>query len=324
MPRQKHVFPTNEIPHLWAHKIKGDARNSQGNLYFRGDTIYSYRDSYPLASHVISGKKSAVLIRAGQAYSVTTAGHLSAVHSSIPRDVTVFEVPSVQTSWAWGPQGADHETNLNYFISESRERLQKADRSKKWGLSELKAAFTYKQTASRYAKFFKLPSPLKFFSFLPKGKTLAELTLKLAARKERAKLSDAAKQAREEARWAERRRIDALDAEERNDLWRQGNPHARAAWGTSTLLRIKGNEVETSRGARVPVEHALRALRVVRRVVQSGHEFVPNGHTLHVGHYCVDRIETNGTVHAGCHTITLEEIERIAPTLEALEVQGAS
>ena len=84
MPRRKHAFPTSEIPHLWAHRVQDDGRNPQGNLYFRGDTIYSYRDSYPIASHVTSGEKNAVLIRAGQPYSVTTSGHISAVRSSLP------------------------------------------------------------------------------------------------------------------------------------------------------------------------------------------------------------------------------------------------
>ena len=40
--RKKHVFDTGEIPHLWAHRTQDEARNRQGNLYFTGDTIYSY------------------------------------------------------------------------------------------------------------------------------------------------------------------------------------------------------------------------------------------------------------------------------------------
>src|SRR5689334_478166 len=104
MKRTRKVFPTSEIPHLWAHKTQDDARNPQGNLYFKGSVIYSYRDSYPIASHVTNGKtgkaaKSAILIRT-DSYSVTTSGHISAVRSSIPSGTTVFYVPSVQTEWA--------------------------------------------------------------------------------------------------------------------------------------------------------------------------------------------------------------------------------
>jgi len=85
-----------------------------------------------------------------------------------------------------------------------------------------------------------------------------------------------------------------------------------------TALRVKDGEVETTRGARVPVDHAARALKIVRACVSTGREYVRNGHTEHVGNYSIDRIEANGTLHAGCHVIRYEEIERIAPQLEAL------
>ena len=52
--RQKHVFDTGEIPHLWAHRTQDDARNRQGNLYFTGDTIYSYGSHFPIARHVVN------------------------------------------------------------------------------------------------------------------------------------------------------------------------------------------------------------------------------------------------------------------------------
>lgn len=60
--RVKQVYPTNEIPHLWAHKTQSNARNAQGNLYFDGDTIYSYGSHFAIARHVTnkSGKKNAV------------------------------------------------------------------------------------------------------------------------------------------------------------------------------------------------------------------------------------------------------------------------
>lgn len=322
--RQRHVFPTSEIPHLWAHKTQEDARNPQGNLYFKGSVIYSYRDSYPIANHVTNGKtgkaaKSAVLVRT-DTYSVTTSGHISAVRSAIPSGTTVFYVPSVQTEWAWSEQGADHKTNLAYFVEQAQESLRKAQNSRKYGLSELNSAFEYRNRAAEYAKFFGLPSPLKSFSFLPSCKALEALRAKLTEREQRAKVLDAVKRARDNQRWDERRRIQALNDVEQIELWRQGNPHARAPWNAPTMLRIKGSEVETSRGAKVPVSHAKRGLAFVRKVVTSGQEYVRNGHTFHLGHYPIDRIEENGTLHAGCHVITLAEIERIAPALEALQI----
>src|SRR5258708_6296401 len=91
--RQKHVFPTNEIPHIWFHKTQSDARNAQGNLYFADETIYSYGSHFPIARHVKnkSGRKSAILFTT-RSYSSTTSGHISAVQSAIPSNLPVFNV----------------------------------------------------------------------------------------------------------------------------------------------------------------------------------------------------------------------------------------
>ena len=53
--RQKHVFDTGEVSHLWANRAQDEARNRQGNLYFTGDTIYSYGSHFPIARHVRNG-----------------------------------------------------------------------------------------------------------------------------------------------------------------------------------------------------------------------------------------------------------------------------
>ena len=85
--------------------------------------------------------------------------------------------------------------------------------------------------------------------------------------------------------------------------------------GILPMLRVVGDEVETSLGARFPRAHAIRGLAFVREVRASGREYVANGHAIHLGNYAIDRIEPDGTVHAGCHVVRWEEIERIAPEL---------
>jgi hypothetical protein len=84
------------------------------------------------------------------------------------------------------------------------------------------------------------------------------------------------------------------------------------------MLRFDGDEVVTSRGARFPVTHAKRALAFIRRVRESGQAYVRNGHTIHLGPYAIDRIEPDGTVKAGCHVVSWEEIERITPLLDSI------
>lgn len=316
--RQRHVFPTDEIPHLWYHRTQSEARNPGRNLYFEGDTIFSYGDHFPIARHMKQGRKEAVLFTT-RGYSVTTSGHKSSVRQAIPDTATVFEVPNL--AGGCGDGMIDHTANLAHFVTESKESLGKAQRARANGKWDLDAAFASRDTARQYAKFFKVPAPS--FDFLPTGKALAELRKQIAERAERHKASQALAGEREAARQAERHRIEMLDFAEKSALWRAGNPNVRLPWGADTQLRIKGSEVETSRGARVPVSHAKRGLAFVRRVVSSGQEYVRNGHTLHLGHYAIDRIEANGTLHAGCHVISLAEIENLAPALDAVTVTAS-
>jgi hypothetical protein len=89
--------------------------------------------------------------------------------------------------------------------------------------------------------------------------------------------------------------------------WRNGDTSAvlRNPWNLPVMLRIRTfgadedvqhdvAQVETSRGARIPVSHAIRGLRFVRSVVQRGEAFQTNGHTFHLGHYKIDRIDVDG------------------------------
>ena len=324
--RQKLVFPTNEIPHLWAHRTQPEARNSQRNLYFENDTIYSYGGHFPIARHVFVGKRNPkhYVLLTSRTYSVTTSGHVNAVHCAIPRDVRTFEVPSVLGSWG---SEANHADNLKYFETESQRLFTQATNARKQGLYCLDAAFALQTTAKEYAKAFKVPtSNVPKFAFLPKGSDLVALRTKLSLRQQKADIKDKVEREKRNAEFERRAAIAALELAERIELWKQGNPDVYLnSWDANvpTLLRVRGDEVETSKGARVPVHHAIRGLKFVRSVVASGTEFIRNGHTFHLGHYSIDKVTTDGTLYAGCHVIPYSEIERIAPELEAYAVKSA-
>ena len=77
-------------------------------------------------------------------------------------------------------------------------------------------------------------------------------------------------------------------------------------------LRIKGDELQTSRGARVPLDHAVKAFRVIKRLKTRGESYERNGHTIHLGHFALDAVDQQGNVTAGCHHVEWAEIERVA------------
>ncbi len=304
--RQRQIFPSSEIPHLWMHQVQEEARNSNGTLYFSGPTIYSYGSHFPISRHVANkhGKKAILFTTAS--YSVTTSGHCSAVRSAIPSGTPVFNVPSVETSWGGDPS---HRKNLESYVTRATQALEKAARARKqYSVNGYyREAIATRDEAIRYAEFFCLKAP-KFPKFPAKHK-LDNLRRELAAL-----AAQRAAEARKREQEAQRRRLE--EAREQIERFRAGDPTTRTVYGIPPMLRIVGDEVQTSLGASFPIEHARLGLRAVRKVRATGEEYRRNGHTIHLGHYAIDRIEPNGTVHAGCHVVKWDEIELIAPQLD--------
>jgi hypothetical protein len=305
--RVRRVVDSGEVPHLWYHKVQDSAKNAKGSLYFEGDTIYSYGSHFPIARHIQSGKRTAVLFTT-QSYSVTTSGHCSAVRSAIPESVQVFEVRRVFTEdrYASNP----HAENLKDYADRVSDHLAKCARARQSFSKEYghRRATELRTEAREYAKFFRLP--------MPKISPIPALDSKQLEEIKQREAQTAAKK-------AEATRLEKIERAKREaelaDKWRKGE-YDGGLYNLPVMLRLTSDksEVETSRGARVPVSHALRGLRFVRAVVARGEAFETNGKTFHLGHYKIDRIGTDGTLTAGCHVISFAEIERIAPELERI------
>ena len=167
-------------------------------------------------------------------------------------------------------------------------------------------AVSLRDEAFAYCAFFGLPVPK-----IPEVPELNSDALTAIRKRE-------AKRAAEKAEQTKRERAEAVvRQQELITEWRAGQ-YSGFLYDVPVMLRIHGEEVVTSRGARFPVSHAKRALALVRKVRESGQAYVRNGHTIHLGPYAVDRIEPDGTVKAGCHVVSWEEIERIAPDLDSV------
>ena len=74
----------------------------------------------------------------------------------------------------------------------------------------------------------------------------------------------------------------------------------------------KGDTLQTSRGAECPFAHAIRAYRMAQHCRANATAWETNGHKIPVGLFTVDRIDANGTLHAGCHAIAYEAMTRLA------------
>jgi len=313
--RQRHVFDTGEIPHLWAHRTQDDARNKQGNLYFSGDIIYSYGSHFPIARHVTNEAGERAVLFTTATYSVTTSSHCSAVRSAIPSDIRVFHVPNVCHGRYSGSDltADDHAGNMADY----------AERIEKHVITSARARSSYAKTwnnqhaghlrdqAFAYCAFFGLPVPN-----IPEVPEIDSDALTTIRKRE-------AKRAAEKAEQTKRERAEALvRQQELITKWRTGL-YSGYFYDVPVMLRIDGDEVVTSLGAHFPISHAKRALAFVRKIRESGQGYVRNGHTIHLGHYSIDRIEADGTVKAGCHVVSWQEIERISPLLDSFTTTTA-
>jgi hypothetical protein len=355
--RKKEVFDTGEIPHLWAHKVQAHARNAQGNLSFDGDTIYSYGSHFPIARHVSNKSGRAAILFTTRSYSVTTSGQVSAVRSAIPKNVPVFHVfdPALSPRESLACYVSAVAVNAKCASERKMETTRNEDVERALSLIAECKAFC-KFFGLRVPKFAKLPKiekeklsqqkqAIKDRQAARDAKQRAEWEARQARAKAEADAWNASgfckhtpkhdankygeqwecKNQTEDEEWAAKS-ADIIAA------WRAGDSNAilRNAYSLPVMLRIVQDSendartgqlsysVETSRGAQVPVSHAIRGLQFVRAVVARGEAFQTNGHTFHLGHYKIDRIDVDGTLTAGCHVISYPEIERIAPELERI------
>lgn len=295
MARTRYVWDTDMVAHIWANQSQGQARNKYNNFYFIGPTIYSYGPHFPIASIVEHKGKKCVLFTVAD-YSTTTSSHKRIVRGAIG-DMPVFHVSDVEK--------LDHKANLKWFAGEIMDDAKKAKRARQnkgWVLSNLEA---YVNNSNKYAEFFGL-----------KTRFTVPSDMDIAKEREKAKANA---EAGERRRARERAEL-IKKAMERLEDWKTGKDtggHTLYAL-EDTYLRVKvgtgrdgGDVLETSRGAQVPLHHATRILPLIR----AGKAYQRNGHTEHVGHFALDKIDEQGNVHIGCHFVKREEIERIAAQL---------
>jgi hypothetical protein len=355
--REKQVFGSNDtgIEHVWANPLTKDgqgyyqthATNSRKNFYFKTDAdrsrvLYSYRDTYPIASLFDIGKgkarKRVYLIRSGKPWGVTTSAHMSAALRAVPDKTNCFQVPYVtrhdnldagKYGSAWTrdgkPDKATHKANLADIVTRLTDEIGKLTRARStWQMNNSHAqALTLKVTAKRYAQLFKVKLPkLPSVPAIDKTKYAkweaweSQRAAREIALRERQAKECAIKNAETLARWKQGENVSLYG----------GSQYAllRVVEETATPSEPSRYVVQTSMHATVPVSGrtgAARLLRFLQALKVSGRTYQRNGHTEHIGQFAVDNFDGE-TLVAGCHRILWSEIESIAQQVtdaEALE-----
>jgi hypothetical protein len=289
----KTVFDNDMVAHVWANRSQARGRSSNGHLYFEGDTIYSYGRHFPIARHV-----DGVVLFTIKGYSPTTECHKSRVLSACSHK-QVFHVTDLTTG------RKEHLADYKARIADAIRACVKARTNKPWRLQQLQELVS---EANQYAENFDLKTRFA----LPNEQELIEECRKIDARNKAREARRARKlQKQREEREARQREYFAKQEqllEEWVDGERDSCPYE---YGFKIRLRIKGNELQTSRGASVPLDHAVKCFRVLKQLRERGETYQRNGHTIHLGHFALDSF-SDGIVRAGCHAVEWTEIERIA------------
>lgn len=299
MPRIKHVVDGSEVAHLWAHKSQDWAKSKGiGNLFFEGDTIYSYGKHFPIARLVQDKNGVNVVLFTNRDYSVTTSKHKHQVRGAIPHGTKIFYVQNPDETPDIREIKRKEESAANLIAKSKKARANKA--------GYLSSAESLINDAKELSKFFNIKCKIA----TPKG-------LENAAEQ----ILQAQKEQKERAKRAEQEAIKR--AQESIDLWKKGERvsipyNVKTAFGRieETEPKSNGPELVTSKGARVPLEHVKKVAPLVRSLITQGKAYKANGHTIHLGHYKLDEITTDGSLRAGCHLFEKPEVLRILDLVE--------
>jgi hypothetical protein len=288
----KNVVSNSEVGHLWYHETQARARNGKNTLYFQGPTIYSYGSHFPIARIVRHGGAKAVLFTT-RSYTNTTARHISYTRRAIPASAIVFRVEK--------PTEAVTIETLKGKEKEAAEAVAKSKHSRKYKALHLSRAQDLLNEARSMASFFCLDYEV----------AAPEELDNLAEKIEEARKEEAQRQREAAAKRLQEAQED-LEAWKRHEISYTGKLHVL----TFSYARIQENELVTTKGARVPLEHVKKAAPIVRALIENGRTYKRNGHTIHLGHYVLDEIKEDGTLIAGCHTFERAEVLRILDMVE--------
>lgn len=307
---------TNQLIHLWANQSRPFARS--GNVHFDGRKLFSYQTCI---AQIFTAHRERLAVFSSESFTTTTARHLhlarcawagpsltltlggwssSGVHcvtNAKLRTVPTPARPGEQT-WErlWVAEFKDHAENLAI----------EAERARRWAGATLQRLREHLAGGALFPRFFRAPNPCPETTWVDR---LASLSAHAEA--------EAAKHVtREGKRRAEMR--EAMST--RIARWQDGElihlPHMPEIY-LRTIDDRGVPTVETSWGARVPLEAALRLFKLCQAVRDGRVRSI--GYGMQVGDFHLRSIAPDGSATVGCHKLAFAEMARLAATLGVRE-----
>lgn len=310
MKRIKRVFSNpSQVLHLWANQSQSDARSR--NVFYNGKVCYSYGFHYELGRLIeYKGKTIAMINTRG--YSVTTSGHISSARSAANHLITLdwplangveFSIEHVL------PALIDEQDKLidklfNHFSRRSFWKDHKFDKRSSYG--------EYADIKAFNKKCYELGHANLAIEINDEYIKLFNDHIKKCLARE-AELQTPEAIAKRESKREQREANEVKNLELRIQQWKSGGALTQKMKDIQPAkLRIHGDEVQTTMGASVPLDHALRLLRMIDKgIAKSGER---------VGHFSFSNFDGE-TVRIGCHRIAISEArETLANAKPRLEI----
>lgn len=281
----KKVVSQSEVCHLWANKLQEEARTSNNTLFFEGDTIYSYGNHFPIATHYNN-----LVLFTYDKYGNTTEKHKSKVSRACNNKTQVLCYDPKRAS-----QGL-HQENLQSFINRIKAFIDKLANCRKPELYINPANYWY-DNLNKYCELFELEIP-------EEAKDLIAVTNTEEYKTYLANLDELNKKREED-------RVKRLETRllEELPLWRTFEKRNLNVRIDRDYLRFNKDKqrVETSQNVEIPLE---LAKRLWQKIVNN--ELVIDDYILSYKVLLV----TEEYFQVGCHKIYYDECELIAKELK--------
>lgn len=299
----------SQVAHIWAQQEKKSASGS--NFSFQNESIYSW------TTEIARFIQPDIVVMLKSYPSVTTQKHLGYVRRALTH-IEYYEVDcrmrDLPNSWhAIAPIVYANKvtelieaieflrtkrSNIQYYLEElsnSAKNILKFTKKYPYAVTDQSIATLKLETICELVKNESLDT---YSNVITKLKY--DFNIDLEAKLEKEKINNERKAEKEKIK------LEAKKLLEIEDLikWRNGETIYRHF--ATTALRVKNDTIETTRGAIVPLKDA----RLAYRALKAGKDI--SG--FRIGEFTVKHIIDDNLV-IGCHTIPLQEIEKLASVL---------
>lgn len=290
----------DQVGHDWFYCNKNVVDQGAKNFFHDGTTVYSYGSHYPIARKLGFKFDDVVLFTIDgsgiintSSYGSTTAHHVSIVRRAIPNYIDVIFVDNVNAKNK-KEHLHNYENNmklikgivLDIAVGRNGSGIQN---ERVWSVKKVV------QQMNKYTKLFKLGKrqidieKILDKDAIKKAKVKQELFLKkiIASQKKRTAQI-------------------IQENQQKIEDWKNGK-RAQVPYAIKEcFLRINGDVVETSKGAKIELDHAIKLFSYVKCVNAGKLDFQKK----HFGTYTLISVNEK-KITIGCHTIKIEEMARI-------------